>query len=472
MNIPTSTSILLRAFFGFSLFHVTHSQNNEPCLQSCSNGLTAKILQKCVDKCVLLEHCCGNRLDEDGDFYSSNQRLSCANGCEIAYYSKTLDECKGHCSAGNEPGCDYQHPFTSTFEKCGSCSTYCSSWPSPGACADGCDEALNFNQFYKFEESCEPEVMPRFLFAGQSNMVGHPDENYEGEGDENLFSKLVDIMNSNFNSGNKKKKMIKEMKKEIEKTGECDENCVKNEAKFTYKLKKYMKNKIKKDHKKIVCSFTDPSRQSKLDCERPVSPTACGGGDGKQFGPELMFAHHFTSLKTPYKGEKVGIVKVAEGGTNINSNWMKDNDGGEKNHWQLLVDAIDASKGSIEAFVWFQGENDSFDEDNYDNYFDNLTKFVSDVRSEIFKGSNKFTAASDIPVIIVELGCWIYCSDDISNKVIEAQREFVESDKKALLVETGGTDDEKKRFTAYYHFDAAAILIIGSRIAKQVAKLV
>ena len=142
-----------------------------------------------------------------------------------------------------------------------------------------------------------------------------------------------------------------------------------------------------------------------------------------------MFAHQFPKLKSPYKGRKIGIIKVAEGGTRIYNNWMKEMDGIGKNHWSLLSNAIHAAKGTIEAFIWFQGENDSFGTWDTENYLDNLQTFVADVRTEIFdasknNGSTRFDSPSDIPVVIVELGCWIYC--DGNTGVTEAQRSFVE----------------------------------------------
>ena len=89
-------------------------------------------------------------------------------------------------------------------------------------------------------------------------------------------------------------------------------------------------------------------------------------------------------------------------------------------YWPKLKDAITAAKGTIEAFVWFQGENDTFDDWNQNNYLDHLTEFVADVRNEIFVMSEKFQSAEDVPVVIVELGAWRR-----GTIVIEAQRTFV-----------------------------------------------
>lgn len=84
-----------------------------------------------------------------------------------------------------------------------------------------------------------------------------------------------------------------------------------------------------------------------------------------------------------------------------------------------MVDDISASNGSIEAFVWFQGEIDSFEVKDKENYQENLINFVADVRNEIFNSSIKFQKYSDVPVVIVELGNWI--AFDTDDTVIEAQ---------------------------------------------------
>ena len=150
---------------------------SDPCLKPCSNSdITATILQTCIDKCAPLGHCCGNRLNGEAP-YSSAERLSCANGCEIAYYRSTVDECKADCAAVRslENACFYKHPnIKKTFENCNSCQEGCLFWPDDNACSDGCELAADLPEFYQYEEpvdTCEQDDIPRFLFAGQSNMV-------------------------------------------------------------------------------------------------------------------------------------------------------------------------------------------------------------------------------------------------------------------------------------------------------------
>jgi len=114
-----------------------------------SANLSANLLQTCIDKChEEPDLCCGNRLNGEAP-NSSNNRLSCANGCEIAYYSENISECKAYCEFGNDASCDYDHPVIQMpFSKCGSCQEGCDGWPPSNACDIGCDKAKDLNEFY------------------------------------------------------------------------------------------------------------------------------------------------------------------------------------------------------------------------------------------------------------------------------------------------------------------------------------
>ena len=264
--------------------------------------------------------------------------------------------------------------------------------------------------------------IPRFLFAGQSNMVGH-----SMQAKPDLFLELINALKS---EGTKAEKISK-MKEQIMKANVSTLYSSANEAKILYAMRRFLtKPKIlNPTEENALCSFTDPSFMDELDCERSVTPTACGGkyaGIG-EFGPELSFAHSFRTSETKYNGKQIGIIKVAVGGTQIQKNWSKENSGNaedenNENYWQYIADAIEASNGTIAGFVWFQGENDSFDEANYENYLEHLTTFIANVREEIFSSSTAFQSARAIPVVIVELGAWIY---GMNPAVIVAQRKFV-----------------------------------------------
>lgn len=143
------------------------------CLKPCGiPDIMATTLQKCIDLCNANGHCDSNRLSNDCAS-SSNKVLSCANGCEIAYHRSKVSECKWDCQNGASDSCWYYHPNILTpFTKCGACQEGCDTFPDRNSCSAGCDLAATLPEFYKYKEvSCSPDNIPRFLFAGQSNMV-------------------------------------------------------------------------------------------------------------------------------------------------------------------------------------------------------------------------------------------------------------------------------------------------------------
>lgn len=166
-------TILLPAFICTNLFNLVLGSFplEQPCLRTCANEeITANILQKCVDHCMLLGHQCGNRLN--GEPSASDTRLSCANGCEIAFYSSNVKECKADCGSNRYSNtCYWKHPIIeSPFLKCGD---ECEE-AHTDSCSDGCDVAASLQEYYQYipEGNCEGYTdVPRFLFAGQSNMV-------------------------------------------------------------------------------------------------------------------------------------------------------------------------------------------------------------------------------------------------------------------------------------------------------------
>merc|ERR1712166_733761 len=362
-----------------------------------------------------------------------------------------------------------------------------------------------------------------------------------------------------------KKEIIGKLKAAIEQGQQSKAESVQHEAELIYKLAttktktqgRKLKTKglldmdiILNPNPNVVCSLTVPSTMpstsitstttTTLDCERPVSPTACGHMN-ENYGPELMFSHTFTTLyDSPYstnnnsnsnsnKNSKLGIVKVGQGGTQIQQ-WLNNDDKKKKkdkrrkkknrilddgvtaikkedeieivpqldNYWLTLRDSIRAAAGTIEAFVWFQGENEvlglSSNADTKDTYYEQLQILVSDVRDEIFmayknnqdKNNNEnrvlqFDTPNDIPVVIIELGSAFAkatkaaTDEDEAVKfpgpIIAAQRKFVKKDSNSVIVNTGANEDPTKQLSQFYHYDAATVLVIGDRIAEALATL-
>ena len=270
---------------------------------------------------------------------------------------------------------------------------------------------------------------------------------------EGLFYETIRIVNEKFEEPMPATKRQKHQRRRLTKTklrdiiGKADgakEGATKNEARLIYTLAGKEKSSsvlsnhtILQPHPHIVCSYSNPRQSSLIGCERPVSPTACGA-DGRNFGPELMFAHFFPTLNTKYEGKTFGITKVCPPGTNIEK-FQKDS-GTKKNFWHSLEENIRADNGTIEAFFWFQGESDEFVAImTEEEYLERLIALIGDVRQEIFKAHRarwgeagsptaRFDTKEDIPVVLCELGPWIGNSSsskrDPPGKIIRAQRKY------------------------------------------------
>ena len=118
-----------------------------------------------------------------------------------------------------------------------------------------------------------------------------------------------------------------------------------------------------------------------------------------------------------------------------------DNSGTERNFWPTLQRNIRADRGTLEAFFWYQGEDNQFNPTTPQQlYLEWLTTLVDDIRREIFEAHRKrwgpegsptakFETRADVPVIIVELGAWISSGrvkgSDQPGDIIRAQREYV-----------------------------------------------
>ncbi|MGK3757790.1 MAG: hypothetical protein ACI8RD_010104 [Bacillariaceae sp.] len=382
------------------------------------------------------------------------------------------------------------------------------------------------------------------LFDEVIGIVNRPKDT--GSQDNKLIKSSASSASSASSSTSLKDEMIGELKEVIELGQESNSNSTQREAELIYKLAIATKTTpgtpgtlsslstkseleslsikgglldmdiISNPNPNVVCSLTVPSTMTStsLDCERPVSPTACGHYN-ENFGPELMFSHTFTTLyDSPYyNSNKLGIVKVGQGGTQIQQ-WLKKDDKKKKrildidttkkneiieldNYWLTLRDSIRAAAGTIEAFVWFQGENEDVglisSTATEDMYYKRLQKLVSDVRGEIFmaytnnqdKNNNskmilKFEKPKDIPVVIIELGsCFAEAAAIITEEegyefpgpIIAAQRKFVNIDSNSIIVNTGANIDRTKQLSPFYHFDAPSMLVIGDRVAKALATL-
>jgi hypothetical protein len=308
----------------------------------------------------------------------------------------------------------------------------------------------------------EARKISQFLFVGQSNIEG----NVVNDPGNLRFDQTMDILLSAGSDEQIHIELVEHFKTAVSSPPTPD-FVYEFEAAELIRLRKagLLTDSFQQPLPTVTCSFYQldlqvdydmPSREGKIIAhDANLSPYA---NCGRIFGPELMFGH--VLQKYVYADDPFSIVKVAAGGSEIKSNWSKDNGSFWAELMENLVETIDTNTEMWKAIIWFQGENDSFDQAEAEGYLEELTKFISNLREEMFKVDvTAFSKPSDIPVVIVGLGCWIARDGPFGKIVSDAQRDFVASTDSAVFVHT---DD----LSCHYHFDDASQLIIGERLGK------
>lgn len=122
------------------------------------------------------------------------------------------------------------------------------------------------------------------------------------------------------------------------------------------------------------------------------------------FGSEVGFSDTIKNLVDTASSatftKRPAMVKFAKGGTSLAFDW--DPLGGSNymyDGWQSTLSDFQTKLSNagytynIRGIIWFQGEQDSFNQTNADNYETNLTNFIADVRSDIGNPTLPFVIA-------------------------------------------------------------------------------
>jgi hypothetical protein len=292
--------------------------------------------------------------------------------------------------------------------------------------------------------------MPLFLFAGQSNMQGNIDPA--------LFDQIVKILISSESEPVKKKNIEAALNHWYLTYSD-------GYAKYAYdpQVSTLEANAVVGLHKNgiIDANFPNPPKNNTAYCTDSTSAaTPVATNCGNTFGPELIFSREYAHKTTsPFT-----VVKVVEGGTTLAVDWISPSasNGHPGPMYKQLAARIASLKSNpksihadcatgtcaFKAFVWFQGENDSMDENYANAYANNLKHFIQDVRTLL--GDPNF------PVVIVQIGFWP-TTLAYGSTVIQAQADFVKNTPHTTLVTT-------MDLSHYFHFDPAAQMIIGKRV--------
>jgi hypothetical protein len=322
-------------------------------------------------------------------------------------------------------------------------------------------------------------TMPVFLFAGQSNMLGHPNQAGDQYTNSNpgdpghRWNTLLPILTDSSTTTAQKQTLLQT---QINKVPSSVADATRASFMASQLLDMSSRyggstfwNEVNTPMDRVYCSFTNPANTNVLDTGAKLSPSA---GCGNPWALELLFAH--IMAKIHYGADTdFAVVKVAAGGTEIRKDWSSPSG----NHWDVLQNRIQTSLDSSvhpacgggtktcgwAGFVWFQGENDCFAETNANNYYTDLQDFVRTVRTELHTITPLYATADEIPVIIVKLGFWA-SRLAYGSKVIDAQIRYASETDHTYTIETVDLG-------RFYHYDAASHIIIGDRLAQTVASI-
>jgi hypothetical protein len=114
------------------------------------------------------------------------------------------------------------------------------------------------------------------------------------------------------------------------------------------------------------------------------SPLAPGlGATAGHFGPELAFGRR---IRRAWPNRPIAIIKVAEGGTNLHTDWKADSGRLYRLFLNTVRDRLaglkDKWRPTVAGMAWMQGESDSTPA-HADAYEQNLRDFIQSVRADL-----------------------------------------------------------------------------------------
>lgn len=195
-----------------------------------------------------------------------------------------------------------------------------------------------------------------------------------------------------------------------------------------------------------------------------------GLSETSQFGPEITLGRRLANLYAQEAGTRVAIIKYANGGTNLYSQWKAGgnatttNDGPEYITFQQTVtsglNALAAKYPQavleLDSMVWMQGESDAV-ATQAANYQTNLTNFITDIR---------LTCGTSLPFIIGRLSSkQTSLNASYLNQVRAAQDAVAAADHRTSVIST----DDFGMNGDNLHFSASGQQSLGSAFAEDVA---
>lgn len=194
------------------------------------------------------------------------------------------------------------------------------------------------------------------------------------------------------------------------------------------------------------------------------------------FGPELGLAEKLNEL---YPGKTFFIIKCAWGGTNLFEQWLSPSSDGKTGelyrqfvaYTQTSIDYL-ISKNydvKIEGMCWMQGESDTFSVDISNDYAENLSNFIGDVRRKFSKYASDDGIAFVDAYIAENPDYWVYY-----HNVNNCKREVAELSDMNVVVDTVAAgltcEHEPAEQPDLAHYDSLSEIKLGHLFAESIAK--
>lgn len=195
-----------------------------------------------------------------------------------------------------------------------------------------------------------------------------------------------------------------------------------------------------------------------------------GLSESSQFGPEVVLGSRLADLYASEAGTRVAIIKYANGGTDLKTQWKAggsattSGDGPEYVTFQQTVTAGQAALAAkypgatleLDSMVWMQGESDAVAA-SASLYQANLTNFIADVRA---------TYGPTLAFVIARLSSQQTAIDTTSLNLVRAAQDAVAAaDRRTAVISTDSFGMNGDNL----HFDASGQQSMGSSFAEEAA---
>lgn len=160
-------------------------------------------------------------------------------------------------------------------------------------------------------------------------------------------------------------------------------------------------------------------------------------------------------------GEPVGLLPAAHGGTSL-AQWSQDlAPMGGASLYGGMLERVSRSGGEVQGLLWYQGESDCNPSDAV-TYLDRMEAWIAAVRRDL--------QAPDLPVVVVQLGRWIFTADESAGQWWDVVRQAL-LDLPGRVPNTGVVTAIDLPLADGIHISATGLVRLGRRMQRAMAAL-